>query len=125
VEKVRKAIDLRSCRWINIKLGRVGGLTNALTIHDLCREGGVACWVGGMLESAIGQAHNIAFATLSNINYPSDIFPTNRFYHEDLAEPEVVLSGPSQMKVTEKPGIGYEPNAKRLLELLINKATIK
>jgi O-succinylbenzoate synthase len=84
VAKARQALSLKACRWVNIKLGRVGGLTNALAIHDLCQAAGIPCWVGGMLESSVGQAHNIAFATLPNIQYPSDIFPTRRFYAEDL-----------------------------------------
>src|SRR2546426_3959756 len=71
--KARKAIELRSCRWINIKPGRVDGLTVALKIHNLCQEKGIPCWVGGMLESAVGASHCLALATLPNIKYPSDI----------------------------------------------------
>ncbi len=125
VDKARKAIALKACRWINIKLGRVGGLTNALAIHNLCQEAGVPCWVGGMLESAVGQAHNIALATLPNIKYPSDIFPTSRFYHEDLGVPPIVLSGPSQVTATAEPGIGCEPDARRLEDRLVERAVVE
>ncbi|MCC7355208.1 MAG: o-succinylbenzoate synthase [Anaerolineae bacterium] len=125
VDKARKAMALKACRWVNIKLGRVGGLTNALAIHDLCQEAGIPCWVGGMLESAVGQAHSIALATLPNIKYPSDIFPTSRFYHEDLGVPAITLSGPSQVTATTEPGIGCEPDARRLEERLVEKAIVE
>jgi O-succinylbenzoate synthase len=125
VAKARKAIEAEACQWVNIKVGRVGGLTNALAIHDLCEDAAVPCWVGGMLESAVGQAHSMALATLPNIKYPSDIFPTSRFYQDDLAEPRVELSGPSQMKLTTEPGIGCEPHAGRLQRLLVQKARLE
>jgi len=125
LEKARKAIELKACRWVNIKPCRVGGLTNALAIHDLCQDAGVPCWVGGMLESAVGQAHNLALATLPNIRYPSDIFPSSRFYRHDLAEPEIVLSGPSQITATDEPGIGCEPHPERLQRHLIEMAVIE
>jgi O-succinylbenzoate synthase len=86
-----RAIALGSCRFINIKPGRVGGLTNAVAIHDLCSAAGIPCWVGGMLESAVGAAQCIALAMLDNFSYPADIFPSSRFYREDLAKPEIAL----------------------------------
>jgi len=124
ISHARKAIELKACGWINIKLGRVGGLTNALAIHDLCQQAGIPCWVGGMLESAVGQAHNIALATLPNIKYPSDIFPTNRFYAEDLGAPPVELSGPSEIMAAAGPGIGCEPHPERLRRLQVEQAVI-
>jgi O-succinylbenzoate synthase len=124
VDKARKAIEIGACRWINIKLGRVGGLTNALAIHDLCNEASVPCWVGGMLESAIGQSHNIAMATKSNIKYPSDIFPSSRFYKEDITHSDIVLSGPSKIKATDQPGIGCEPAPYHLSERMIQMAKV-
>jgi O-succinylbenzoate synthase len=125
LEKTRKAIELSACSWINIKPGRVGGLTNAIAIHDLCEQAGIPCWVGGMLESGIGQAHNIALATLSNIRYPSDIFPSTRFFERDLAEPDIILSGPSQIEASSEPGIGREPNPELLQEHLVATATVR
>src|SRR5205807_1968967 len=83
-DKARKALDLGSCRYVNVKPGRVGGLTNAVAIHDLCRARGVGCWVGGMLDSAVGAAHCVALATLPGFTYPADIFPSSRFYVQDL-----------------------------------------
>lgn len=87
----QQAIRLGSCKILNIKPGRVGGLTNAIAIHDLCRAAGIPCWVGGMLESASGAAHCVALAMLDNFSYPADIFPSSRFYHQDLCEPALNL----------------------------------
>ena len=84
-----QAIELGSCRYVNVKPGRVGGLTVAKSIHDLCRDAGTGCWVGGMLESGVGAAICVALATLDHFAYPSDIFASSRFYAEDLAEPAV------------------------------------
>jgi O-succinylbenzoate synthase len=125
VAKVRQAICLKACGWVNVKLGRSGGLTNALAIHNLCQASGIPCWVGGMLESAVGQAHNIAFATLPNIKYPSDIFPTSRFYVEDLGEPRLELSGPSEITAPPGPGIGCEPHAGRLERYQVERVVVK
>jgi O-succinylbenzoate synthase len=94
-------------------------------VTQLCREAGIPCWVGGMLESAVGQAHNIAFATLPNIKYPSDIFPTSRFYAQDLGEPPVVLSGPSEVTALPGPGIGCEPDPARLARCLVEQAVVR
>ena len=87
-----QAIRLQSCRFINIKPGRVGGLTNAVLIHNLCADAGIPCWVGGMLESAVGVSHCIALAMLDNFTYPADIFPTDRFYNEDLTGEQIELT---------------------------------
>ncbi len=114
LDKARKAIALGACRVVNIKPGRVGGLTPAVAIHDLCRQHGIACWVGGMLESAVGAAHCIALATLPGFTYPADIFPSSRFYRQDLGEPAIELSGPSQVRALDRPGIGTAPQPERL-----------
>ena len=125
MEKVRKAIQIMACRWVNIKPGRVGGVTNALAIHNLCQEAGVPCWIGGMLESAIGAAHCIALATLPNIRYPSDIFPTSRFYLEDLGQPAVQHSGPATFCASDQPGIGVMPNPKQLEKMGLEQAVFR
>ncbi len=91
LRRAQLAIELSSCRYINIKPGRVGGLTVAVAIHDLCRDAGIPCWVGGMLESSTGSAHCTALAMLDNFTYPADIFPTSRFYAEDLSDPPLEL----------------------------------
>jgi len=121
--KTRKAIEIGACRIINIKAGRVGGMTNALEIYRVAHEHNVPCWIGGMLESAIGQSHNLALATL-DLGYPSDVFPSNRFYEPDLAAPGIEMSGPSVIRASDAPGIGCEPDARRLESQTLNRAEI-
>jgi o-succinylbenzoate synthase len=120
--KARKAIQIEACRWINIKPGRVGGITNAVAIHNLCQDAGIPCWVGGMLESAVGAAHCLALATLPNIRYPSDIFPSDRFYRQDLSEPAMQHSAPGQFLASTKPGAGTEPNPGALQRMTVEYA---
>jgi O-succinylbenzoate synthase len=120
--KAAQAIELRACGWINIKPGRVGGLTPALEIHHLCQAAGIPVWIGGMLESAVGAAHCLALATLPNVRYPSDIFPTARFYAQDLSEPETVLSRPAHIRAATGAGIGCAPHPKRLRALTLAEA---
>ncbi len=114
LDRARKAIEIGACSWVNIKPVRVGGLTVALKINEHCRLAGVPCWVGGMLESALGAAHCLAMATLPNMQYPNDIFPSSRFYASDLGRPEMNLSGPSQMTAASTPGCGVEPDPEQL-----------
>ncbi len=121
LHRAEQAIDCGSCRWINIKPGRVGGLTVAKQIHDLAKKANIPCWVGGMLESAVGAQICIALATLDNFTYPADIFPSARFYRQDMSEPTIDLipgvDGSPQVKASSRPGIGTEPNAQRLQQL--------
>ncbi len=91
VRQAELAIRLKSCRFVNIKPSRVGGLTNAIAIHNLCQVAGIPCWVGGMLESAVGANLCVALAMLDNFTYPADIFPSSRFYREDLGTPPLEL----------------------------------
>lgn len=109
LEKARKAIDIGAARWINIKHGRVGGLTTAVSIVAHCRDRGIPCWVGGMLESAVGQGPSLALATLPGIGYAADIFPDGRLYARELSGPEIALSAPGLMTASEAPGCGYTP----------------
>jgi len=124
-EKTRKAIALRACRWVNLKPGRIGGITRTLQIHQLCAEAGIPCWIGGMLESAVGASHCLALATLPNIHYPSDIFPSDRFYARDLATPAMTLTAPSQFRAPDTPGIGTRPDPERLRECTVEQAEIR
>lgn len=123
--RARKAISLGACRWINIKPGRVGGLTSALQIYKLCQESDVRCWIGGMLETGVGGSFNLALATLPNIRYSSDIFPTNRFFAKDLAKHEMVLSAPGQMTPRDAVGIGTEPNGELLCKGTLQEAIVR
>ena len=124
LDKARKAIEIGACRWVNIKLGRVGGLTPALAILEHCEARGIPCWVGGMLESAIGQLHNLAFATLSNIAYPCDIFPTDRFYWRDVTPQPLVHGAPSCFTAIDAPGIGAEPEFAYLERITVEHASL-
>ena len=106
-EHARAAIELGACRIINIKLGRVGGYTPARQIHDLCKSRQIPVWCGGMLESGIGRAHNIALSTLPNFTLPGDVSASKRYWAEDIIEPEVVVSSRGTITVPDAPGIGY------------------
>ena len=125
VDKARKAISIKACQWINIKPGRVGGITNAVAIHDLAKSSGIPCWIGGMLESAIGANHCLALATLPNIKYPSDIFPTSRFYDKDIAYPPMILSSAGEFHVKTDPGIGAEPDPEVFENSIIEREYFK
>jgi o-succinylbenzoate synthase len=108
-DDARKAIQLGSCKIINIKIGRVGGLTEAKRIHDLCAQHDIPVWCGGMLEAGIGRAHNIALTTLSNFTLPGDTAASSRYWKQDIIEPEVTVED-GIIHVPDKPGIGYQPN---------------
>jgi len=124
LDKTRKAIEVGACRWINVKPGRVGGTTNALAIHNHCQSQNIPCWIGGMLESAIGASHCLALATLSNIAYPSDIFPTSRFYQRDLTEFPMTHFLPGKFAASEKPGIGVVPHEAHLQSCVLERAVL-
>lgn len=106
---VKKAIELGSAKVINIKIGRVGGLTEAKKIHDYCLEKNIPVWCGGMLEAGIGRAHNIALTSLPNFTLPGDTSSSSRYWHEDIITPEVVATD-GYITVPNGYGIGYEPN---------------
>ncbi|MGG1663611.1 o-succinylbenzoate synthase [Brevibacillus sp. NRS-1366] len=116
LEDARKAIELGSCKIINIKIGRVGGLTESKRIHDFCQKQGIPVWCGGMLESGVGRAHNIALTTLSNFVMPGDTAASSRYWDRDIIEPEVVVEN-GMITIPDKPGIGYEPNREVIQQL--------
>jgi len=120
VDTARKAYEMGSCRIVNIKVGRVGGITEAIKIHDFCQEKSIPVWCGGMLESGIGRAHNLHLATLPNFKFPNDLSASKRYYAQDLIEPPVEVSSRGTIKVPDLPGIGVFPQEKR-----IKKATLK
>ncbi|MBV9158224.1 MAG: o-succinylbenzoate synthase [Acidobacteriaceae bacterium] len=101
------AIETGACGIINIKLGRVGGFTEARHIQDLCRQRGIPVWCGGMLESGIGRAHNIAMSTLPGFTLPGDVSASQRYWHEDIIEPEVLVSSRGTIAISDAPGSGY------------------
>jgi O-succinylbenzoate synthase len=120
VEQAQAAISLGACKIINIKLGRVGGYTPARQIHDLCQANSIPVWCGGMLESGIGRAHNIALSTLPNFSLPGDVAASRRYWEEDLIDPEVSVSAQGTISVPKGPGIGYMPRLD-----LIKKLTVR
>jgi o-succinylbenzoate synthase len=122
---VRAAIRLGSCRVVNIKMARVGGLTASRDIQALCAEHGIPCWVGGMLESAIGGAICAELATLPNFTYPGDIFPSSYFYRNDIGKPEIVLSGRGEVATSRVPGIAQEPDADLLKQWTVEHASFR
>src|SRR5713101_3202272 len=104
-----------------IKLGGVGGHTVSRRIHDLCERHGIPVWCGGMLESGIGRAHNIALSTLPNFTLPGDVAASRRYWEEDIIEPEVTVSQQGTIRVLTGPGIGFEPRRERIEELTARK----
>jgi o-succinylbenzoate synthase len=124
LEDARKAITLGSCKIINIKIGRVGGLTESKKIHDLCLEKGLPVWCGGMLEAGVGRAHNIALTTLSNFIMPGDTAASSHYWDQDIIEPEVMVHN-GIITVPTKPGIGYEPNLNTIDSLTVKEQTFQ
>lgn len=115
------AVELESCRIINIKPGRVGGFTESKLIHDYCASNKIPVWHGGMLESGIGRAGNVALASLSNFTLPGDISASKRYYTHDIVEPEFVVNSDGTMDVPIKPGIGVEVNLSMLEKVTVKK----
>lgn len=124
VDDIRHALTLGSCRIVNIKAGRVGGLTRAVQIHDLCQAHDVPVWCGGLLESGIGRAHNVALASLPNFTIPGDLSPSDRYFHQDVIHPEFTLDEKGCLKVPDAPGIGVEVDTDYLSYLTRRKAVL-
>ena len=124
LEDARKAVELGATKIINIKIGRVGGLTEAKKIHDYCAQQGIPVWCGGMLESGVGRAHNIALTTLSNFILPGDTASSNRYWEKDIIEPEVVAQD-GYIEVPQTPGIGYKVNMATVESYTVDKKTYK
>ncbi len=108
VKRAEEALDMGSCRIVNIKIGRVGGYSQALAIHDLCYSRGIPVWCGGMLESGIGRAHNIALASLGGFSLPGDISASSRYFARDLIVPEVSVAADGTVEVPRGSGLGFE-----------------
>jgi o-succinylbenzoate synthase len=120
-DDARKAIELGACRIINVKLGRVGGFTSARQVHDVCRARNVPVWCGGMLESGIGRAHNIAMSSLAGFTLPGDVSASRRYWAEDMIDPEVVVSPRGTIRVPGTPGLGFTPNLERIEKVTTRK----
>jgi O-succinylbenzoate synthase len=114
------AIELKSCRIINIKLGRVSGHTEARLMQNACRMHGVPVWCGGMLESGIGRAHNIVMSTLPGFSLPGDVSASQRYWSEDIVEPAIEVTAKGTIRVPKAPGIGYAVKRE-----LVEKLTVR
>ncbi len=119
------AIEMESCRIINIKCGRVGGFSEAIAVHNAAQERGVPVWCGGMLETGIGRAHNIALSSLDNFTLPGDVSASKRYWKEDIIEPEVTVSPEGQIAVPETPGRGFEVRTDLIEKLTVRKEEIR
>lgn len=114
------AIELQACRIMNIKVGRVGGFSEAIAVHDLCQTNKIPVWCGGMLETGIGRAHNIALSTLPNFRLPGDVSASSRYWHEDIVEPEIEVTPRGTISVNHASGTGYV-----IKKSLVEKLTVR
>src|SRR5579871_4264637 len=119
------AVEGKSCRIVNIKVGRVGGFSEALAVHDVCQALSVPVWCGGMLESGIGRAHNIALSTLANFSLPGDVSASKRYWKEDIIDPEVTVSPQGMIAISDQPGTGYRLKTDLIEKLTVRKETLR
>lgn len=119
------AIEMESCKIINIKLGRVGGFSEAIAVHNAAFERGIPVWCGGMLESGIGRSHNIALSTLENFSLPGDVSASARYWKEDIIEPEVTVSAKGEISIPDTPGRGYDVRYDLIESLTARKESIR
>lgn len=119
------AIEMESCRIINIKLGRVGGFSEAIAVHNAAQERGIPVWCGGMLEAGIGRSHNIALSTLENFSLPGDVSASARYWKEDIIEPEVTVSSKGEIEISDSPGRGYEVRYDLIERLTVRKEEVR
>ena len=124
-DDARKAIELKSGKIINLKNGRVGGHAQSKMIEEICRTAGMPVWCGGMLESGVGRAHNIAISTLAGYTMPGDVSASKRYWHEDIISPEVEVSSTGTITVPDGPGIGFEVRRDRIEELAVRHVSIQ
>jgi O-succinylbenzoate synthase len=119
------AIELEACRIINIKVGRVGGFSEAIAIHDICQRNNIPVWCGGMLETGIGRAHNVALSTLPNFRLPGDVSASQRYWTEDIVEPEIEVTPRGTITVSDRPGTGYVVKKDLIEKLTIRKDVVR
>jgi O-succinylbenzoate synthase len=130
-ESIRNARDaemaaqLHACGIVNIKVGRVGGFSEAVRVHDICQLHRIPVWCGGMLESGVGRAQNIALSTLDNFSLPGDVSASQRYWKEDIIEPEVKVSAKGTIKVSGEAGTGYRVREDLVEKLTVRKETVK
>jgi len=120
----RYAIEMKACRTINIKAGRLGGLSQGVLVHDLCRQVSMPVWCGGMLETGVGRASNLAIASLSNFILPADISASDRYYARDITNERFVLNSDSTIDVPNGAGLGVTINEDALKEFTLAEVKI-
>jgi o-succinylbenzoate synthase len=118
------AIEMESCRIINIKAGRVGGFSEAIAVHNVAAERGIPVWCGGMLETGIGRSHNIALSSLPNFSLPGDVSASSRYWVEDIIEPAVTVSAQGEIAVPTTVGRGFEVRRDRIEALTVRRQTL-
>ena len=121
----QEAIELGACRIINIKVGRLGGFSEAIAVHKLCQERQIPVWCGGMLETGIGRAHNVALSTLPNFRLPGDVSASKRYWAEDIVEPEIEVLPQGIISVSDAPGTGYEIKKDLIRRLTVREETLR
>ena len=125
IARAEDMIRLRSGRIVNIKPGRVAGFTASKAIHDLCEANDIPVWCGGMLESGIGRAYNVALASLPNFTIPGDVSPSSRYWARDVVSPEWTMDGDGWVDVPEGPGLGVEVDRERIEALTVERETLR
>lgn len=119
------AIEMKSCRIINIKTGRVGGHTASIGIHNYAMKNDIPVWCGGMLETGIGRAHNLALASLPNFKLPGDTSASNRYWDRDIIQPAVEMDSDGYVNIPQKPGIGYDVDLSFIDSLVFERHTTR
>jgi O-succinylbenzoate synthase len=119
------AADIGACRIMNIKVGRVGGFSEALMVHDVAHSHKIPVWCGGMLETGIGRAHNIALSTLANFSLPGDVSASKRYWKEDIIDPEVEVSPQGMIAISDQLGRGYRVKTDLIEKLTVRKETLR
>lgn len=121
----RVALEMQACRIINVKAGRLGGLSQALEVHDLCRAQNIPVWCGGMLETGVGRASNLALAALPGFTLPGDISASDRYYRRDITNERFVLNSDSTIAVPQGPGLGITIDEKTLVQYTLTELSLK
>ena len=119
------AIELKACRIINIKVGRVGGFSEAIAVHNVCERNQIPVWCGGMLETGIGRAHNIALSTLPNFKLPGDVSASKRYWTEEITDPEIEVTPRGTIPVGNSAGTGFVPKKKLIDKLTVRKEILR
>lgn len=125
LDKAQDMVTLGSGRIVNIKPGRVGGFTTSLAIHDFCRTSGIPVWCGGMLESGVGRAYNVALASLPNFTLPGDVSPSARYWAHDIVAPEWTMENGMVRVPLDRPGIGVDVDASRVAALTVRSMELR